>query len=112
VLEPVDEADLADTYLHVDARVAVVDGSEFPGDETHIYLGPLPFGPIVVLEAEASVIWRAAMIAPDEAGLIRAVAEELDLPEEVIRPGVTDFVEDLVQRGLLQRHGTRETTKA
>jgi hypothetical protein len=102
--------DVLDQFLQLSPNVAVVDGSELPGDETHVYLGPLPDGPIMVLEGDASAIYRAAVVASSEMALVADVARQFDLPEDVVEPGVLHFLEDLIWRGLLRRHLAGENT--
>jgi hypothetical protein len=103
----VEDADLSEPYLKLAPNVTVFDGSELPGDDGHVYLGSLPAGPIMVLEAEAATIYRAALTAPSETMLLADLARKFDLPANVIRTGVMELVEDLVSRGVFQRQGVR-----
>ena len=87
------------------ADVAVVPGpADDDGVELH-YVAQLPSGPMVVLSGTASVIWQEALVGP-EAALAERVAARLGhvVSEDEIRAEVAAFVDDLVARGLLERH--------
>lgn len=85
--------------------VAIVPGpADEDGVELH-YVAPLPNGPMVVLSGTASIIWQEALVGP-EAALAERVAARLGhvVSEDDIRDEVAAFVDDLVARGLLERH--------
>lgn len=76
---------------------SVPEGSEV--DELVVFLMHLPDGPPVALEALAALIW---LVAADGAEDVPAVvADQTDRSVEEMRDQVNDYLDDLVERGLL-----------
>ncbi|MGN6219639.1 MAG: PqqD family peptide modification chaperone [Microbacterium sp.] len=65
-----------------------------------VYLAHLPDGPIQVLEGTAALIWTHALAVP-RAGLVGAVANDVEGDPVTIRSQVSAFVDALVQQHLL-----------
>ena len=86
------------------ADVAVVDGEPASdGGPATLYLAHLPNGPLLILEGSAASIWRAAVSSAGDSDLVERVADQTGVAPEEIRADVSDFVEDLVAQGLLER---------
>lgn len=86
--------------------VAVVDQPPEDGGKGVVggvlYLGPLPEGPVVVLEGVAAVIYRAAT-SDHETDLVELIAAGLGVdPEEVDAQEVEAFLTELAERRLLE----------
>jgi hypothetical protein len=82
--------------------LAVIDDEPADGDPFRVYLTPLPYGPLVVLEGNSAAIWQEAQ--DDETGtLVERLAAENGLPAEDIRDDVERFLDQLVDTGLLRR---------
>lgn len=88
------------------SSVAIVDqpdavtGGGAPGGV--VYLGPMPDGPVVVLQGVAAVIYRAA-VSDTGTDLVELVAAGLGVgPTEVDGEEVEQFLSDLHERGLLE----------
>ena len=82
--------------------LAVIDGEPTAGDPFRVYLTPLPYGPLVVLEGNSAAIWQGAQ--GDESGaLVERLAAESGLLAEEIRDDVERFLDQLVGAGLLRR---------
>lgn len=79
-----------------DAGVTVGD------DGQTVYVASLPAGPLVVLEGAAAVIWSEAT-GESAAGWVARVAGAVGQVEADIAADVESFVDDLCERGLLQR---------
>jgi hypothetical protein len=83
--------------------VAVVESEGGAGLPGPVYLSKLPGGKVLVLEGTASVIWRVMQATPADE-VVGRVAADLGVDEELIRPDVVDFIDDLVARGLVEIH--------
>ncbi|WP_353808037.1 PqqD family protein [Agromyces sp. SYSU T00194] len=69
-------------------------------DETTTYVAAIPWGPIVVLEGVAAIIWALAQ-GSARAEVPRLVAEVTGADLDEIREQVDTFLSELLQRGLL-----------
>jgi hypothetical protein len=82
--------------------LAVIEDQPADGDPFRVYLTPLPYGPLVVLEGNSAAIWQEAQ--DEESGaLVERLAAENGLPVEEIRDDVETFLVQLVDTGLLRR---------
>jgi hypothetical protein len=75
-------------------------------DEGVIYVAKLPAGPPLVLRDSGAVIWRAAVAGGLRDDIVKRTALEVGVDPETIRVDVGQFIEELVQLGLLVRVGT------
>jgi hypothetical protein len=82
--------------------LAVVEGEPADGDPFRVYLTPLPYGPLVVLEGNSAAIWQEAQ-DDESGGLVERLAAESGLRAEEIRDDVEKFLDQLVEAGLLRR---------
>ena len=67
-----------------------------------VYIAALPRGPITVLTGSAATIWRAAT-GGVRGGVADRVAAATGLDAEDIRKSVDDFVDGLIDQGLMLR---------
>ncbi|MBM7502753.1 PqqD family protein [Agromyces aurantiacus] len=67
-----------------------------------LYAATLPHGPIVVLDGVAGLIWVEACDGPAES-LVDRVAGWTGVEPATIRAEVEGFLDDMVERGLLER---------
>ena len=82
-------------------RLAPAPGVAVVEEADAVYIARLPDGPIAVLEGVAAVIWIEAC-SEDRETLAQRVATLLDPPPGNIAREVDDFVERLIDQGLLQ----------
>jgi hypothetical protein len=73
-------------------------------DDGVVFLARLPDGPIIVLQGTAALIWAEAC-GPDVGGVVHRVAEQVGRDAADIEHVVDDFLDDLVEQGLLQSSG-------
>jgi len=80
------------------------DGSAVPEAGGVVYLAPLPDGPVAVLSGASAVLYRA-LVAGDGDPVAR-VSRDLGVsPEDVDAEAIDDFADELVEAGLIVRHG-------
>lgn len=88
------------SHVAIVDQPAAVTGDGSPGGV--VYLGPLPDGPVVVLQGVAAVIYRAA-VSDTGTDLVELVAAGLGVePAEVDGEEVEQFLTELHERGLLE----------
>lgn len=82
------------------SRLRVPDGVGFEVADGVVYVAPLPDGPIAVLEGAAALIWQTALDV-DRDLVPQAIARTTSTPIADLEGSVVDFIDDLIQRGLL-----------
>lgn len=70
-----------------------------------VYVALLPIEPTLVLHGAAGVIWLTAVAGGTLDDVVSAVALADDVDTDIVREDTTLFLEDLVSRRLLVRHG-------
>lgn len=71
--------------------------------EATVYAARLPDGPVVALHDSAALIWAATASGGTAHQIVTATARAAQVPSEAIEHDVVDFIEDLVDRGLVVR---------
>ncbi len=84
------------TRLRPAAGVAVIDTGDV------VYVAPLPEGPIVVLDGVAAAIWAEAT-SGQRSTIAGPVAALTDATVGAVGAGVEAFVDELLERGLLEQ---------
>lgn len=91
--------------FEVGPDVAVESVPESDADHVaRIYVAPLPDGPLLCLEGTGAIIWEEAVRA-GESSVVARVAARVGLPVDEIEQDVAQFLDELVQRGLLVEVG-------
>ena len=85
------------------ADIAMVVEDLDDEDGVVVYLAPLPDGPVQVLNGVGSLIWMEATATGTPVDVVARVAALVDRPPETIRADVDSFLENLVERRLLER---------
>lgn len=85
----------------------VGDDVGWVSDETTdtVYVALLPLSPPLVLEGTARLIWLAAVEGHTLSDVVSIVATASGVDHDIVREDTTTFLDDLVSRGLLARHG-------
>lgn len=82
------------------SRLMPASGVAVVKETDAVYIARLPDGPIAVLDGVAAVIWVEAS-AGDRETLASRVAAALEPPAEDIDEAVDEFVDGLIEHGLL-----------
>ena len=90
-------------WFTVAAGVAVEVDPMYDG---RLYVATLPNGPLLCLEDTAALIWREAIAAQPSAVAAR-VAAAVGLAVDQVEHDVEQFLNDLVDRGLLIENDNR-----
>ena len=87
----------------VPSRVAyvVADGHRAHGEPPTVFLMQVPDGAPVVLHGTAALIWLLA--SDGEEDVATAVADVVGLDRASVAPDVRRFLDDLVDRGLVEK---------
>lgn len=85
----------------------VGDDVGWVSDETTeaVYVALLPLAPPLVLDGTARLIWLAAVEGHTLSDVVSIVATATRVDRDIVRDDTTTFLDDLVSRRLLVRHG-------
>ena len=93
---------MAGTFHRPERLAVVIEELATETGNPRVYLSTMPNGVVVILDAPAADIWRAAAELHHPDAVLAAVAETFGVDADVIHDDVVGFLTELHANGLLE----------